>query len=76
MGVMACSRNGCDNILCDHYSGTFGYICRECKNELTETRGSTTIGEFMKTPKHDEYQWSDKYAWGNYVDNTFRGIDN
>lgn len=70
MGVMACSRAGCDNVMCDHHSGTFGYICYECKSELIDTRGTTTIGEFMKTPKL-EYSRDGTYAWESYVDNTF-----
>jgi len=36
MGVLACDRNGCENIMCDIYvSGSF-YVCRECKNEFQE----------------------------------------
>lgn len=36
MGVMECSRNGCDHILCECYSFEYGYICNECKEELKQ----------------------------------------
>lgn len=57
MGVMACVREDCDNILCDRYSLTYGYICNECFHELTEylnARGSINpevIQEFLGLPK-------------------------
>jgi hypothetical protein len=34
MGVMNCSRKGCDNIMCDTYVSEVGYICNECKQEF------------------------------------------
>jgi len=34
MGVLSCSRNGCENIMCDTYVNGVGYICYECKNEF------------------------------------------
>ncbi len=74
MGVMACSRAGCDSIMCDHHSGTFGYICYRCKEELVDTRGTMTIGQFMKTPKDDQ-PLSDPYAWGSYVERIFEEIE-
>lgn len=36
MGVMACSRKGCNHILCDTYISEIGYICGECKQEFKE----------------------------------------
>ena len=30
MGVLACYRNGCTNIMCDRYSHEHGYICYDC----------------------------------------------
>lgn len=50
MGVLACNRNGCDNIMCDHYSDEYGYICSECLNEL-KNKPFTEIRSFMKSPK-------------------------
>lgn len=32
MGVLACNRLGCESIMCDFYSGEFGYICYHCIN--------------------------------------------
>lgn len=36
MGVMECSRNGCDHILCECYSHTYGYLCYDCLCELKQ----------------------------------------
>lgn len=33
-GVLACDRRGCDNIMCDIYVPSVGYVCWECKNEF------------------------------------------
>lgn len=74
MGVMSCSRANCDNVMCDYHSGTFGYICYSCKDELIDTRGTVTIGEFMRTPKQ-EYKRDDSYAWESYIDRTFERIE-
>ena len=49
MGVKRCSRNGCEEIMCDRCSSRFGYICGGCFNELVD-RGLLTldgIREFM-----------------------------
>lgn len=35
MGVMNCSRNNCDNILCNTYVNDIGYICDSCKEEFS-----------------------------------------
>ena len=34
MGVMSCSRKNCDNIMCDTYISSVGYICNECQKEF------------------------------------------
>ena len=41
MGVLACDRRGCDNIMCDTYIPTVGYICNECKEEFIGTTEHT-----------------------------------
>jgi hypothetical protein len=46
MGVMPCSRKGCENILCSKYSTKYGYICDSCFAELMNTLVS--IGYFMR----------------------------
>lgn len=55
MGVMACDRLGCTNILCEMYSHNHGYICKECHNEMLEKLGKTTttdaINKFMASEK-------------------------
>jgi len=61
MGVLACFRKGCQNIMCDRYSSTYGYICHECFEELIEAykergRGVNItidgfIAQFMESKK-------------------------
>lgn len=46
MGVMNCSRKGCDNIMCDRYSIKYGYICHDCFAELLNS--DKKISKFMK----------------------------
>ena len=36
MGVMSCSKYGCDGIMCNRYSDEIGYICSECFSDLKE----------------------------------------
>lgn len=35
MGVMQCHRKGCENIMCDTYINSVGYICSDCKYEFS-----------------------------------------
>jgi hypothetical protein len=49
MGVLACDRSGCENIMCDKYSIDLGYICWECYNELVSSGGNPK--EFMDSTK-------------------------
>jgi len=51
MGVMACDRTGCDNVMCDRYSNRLGYICCECFDELVNLGITANVEEFMDTPK-------------------------
>lgn len=34
MGVLACSRKGCENIMCDTYVPEVGYVCKSCQQEF------------------------------------------
>lgn len=64
MGVLACDRKGCKNIMCDRYSPKYGYICWECFNELLEVHSSVTIAEFMESEKGSyNYKESDEYIY-------------
>ncbi len=36
MGVLPCSRKNCDNIMCDTYITSIGYVCYECQSEFKE----------------------------------------
>lgn len=55
MGVKYCMRKGCENIMCERWSPTYGHICEECFNELLDTDG-LTIEEFMRTSKEEIYE--------------------
>ncbi len=61
MGVLACDRCGCGNIMCDRLSHFHGYICNECFSELCESGMQpqdfmdSTKGEL--TPKRDLTNW-------------------
>jgi len=34
MGVKACARRNCTQIMCDRYSPEHGYICEDCFEEM------------------------------------------
>lgn len=42
MGVLSCSRSNCENIMCDTYIPTMGYICNECKEEFEGLMGTNS----------------------------------
>ena len=65
MGVLACDRQGCENIMCDYYSHTHGYLCYSCLNELK----ATTILQFMSSPASTGGR---SYEWENYVESEFK----
>ena len=50
MGVLACNKNQCENIMCDRYSYEYGYLCWECFEELCDTR-PLDIRAWMGYPK-------------------------
>lgn len=69
MGVLACDRNGCDNIMCDFTSYERGeYLCWECKQELI-AKGFCDIDEFMGNNKRPD---NSSEAWEEYVNKVFK----
>lgn len=68
MGVLACDRKGCDNIMCDNISHERNeYLCWQCKQELKD-KGFCDIDAFMNSePKRGE----SSEAWEKYVDELF-----
>jgi hypothetical protein len=68
MGVLACDRKGCENIMCDFLSHEHGYLCWECKDELI-ARGPCNVHAFMETPRR-EYKMS--IDWQGDVDKEFK----
>lgn len=55
MGVLNCSRNGCENIMCDRYSYKYGYICGDCFEELVNSR-TLDIQGFMNSEKREQIE--------------------
>jgi hypothetical protein len=48
MGVMACDRKNCDNVMCDRISDERQeYLCWECFDELVHLGPSTDLDKFM-----------------------------
>ena len=74
MSVMPCSREGCDTVLCERWSNSFGYICYTCFTELVASGVGTDIETFMasasKLPpeiRPDPYQHFDAVFRGSWV---------
>ena len=68
MGVLACNRVGCENIMCDNVSHEYGYLCGSCKQELI-ARGECRIEDFMYSEKKSVGESSD---WEDHVNEVFR----
>lgn len=68
MGVLSCNRAGCQNVMCDNISHTYGYLCYECKQELLDG-GIQDIEQFMGTKRKKELPYID---WYNFVCNEFK----
>jgi hypothetical protein len=61
MGVMTCSRKYCNNIMCDTYISSVGYVCRDCQSEFkiflqvnqsnpqTDVEIENALKDFMET---------------------------
>lgn len=69
MGVVACSRVGCDNIMCDFVSHEHGYLCYWCRKELIE-RGPCDIQDFLGAP-NPSYE-NIKLYWESIVKREFK----
>jgi hypothetical protein len=69
MSVLRCTRNGCENIMCDRYSYNYGYICNECFEELKLSKMS--IDHFMLSVKRGVGRFiKDQYS--EYLENEFK----
>jgi len=67
MSVLECSRNGCDHIMCDRHSSTYGYICDNCFNELVSLGPRVDIAEFMNSPASNEFERDAAEAYFNAI---------
>lgn len=68
MSVLACSRNGCENIMCDRYSSTYGYLCDSCFDELVRLSADANVDEFVSSAadetnsERESYdKWNDEF---------------
>jgi len=66
MGVISCSRKGCDGIMCDRNSPTHGNICSDCFDELVATGPTTDIETFMNSEKKPDTK-DEAFARYDYV---------
>lgn len=51
MGVLACDRKNCENIMCDRYSSEHGHLCWECFEKLCHRDFYINIENFMNCSK-------------------------
>ena len=80
MGVLACSRKECDNIMCRTYITSVGYICDDCQIEfkdylkskgivpMTEHGIISSLKIFLHTT--EEYNYIESNY--DYLDNFFK----
>lgn len=68
MSVLECDRRGCDEIMCEHYSHEYGYLCNRCLIELIEV-GPVDIDIWMNTTKKNDDPWLSD--WSGHVRNKF-----
>lgn len=53
MGVLACNRADCENIMCNRYSPKHGYICDDCFEELINSPTYQSVTDFMESHKEE-----------------------
>lgn len=68
MGVLPCSRFGCENIMCDRYSILYGYLCEECFNEIVEANPEN-IDLFLSLPRQPKQR--EGVSFYTFFDNLF-----
>lgn len=59
---MTCSRNGCENVMCDRHSSIHGYICHECFDELVKMGPETNVRKFMESEKKESPYMNEEAA--------------
>ncbi len=74
MGVLACDRSGCNNIMCDNLSHTYGYLCRECLEELKDNP-MIDIEDFMGKPRQKYHSVVIQEVWEKMIDEEFQERD-
>lgn len=55
MGVLACGRRDCQNILCERWSDTFRvHLCEYCFDELATVYPKVSVTDFLLSSVHDQ----------------------
>lgn len=64
MGVMACYRADCENVMCERYSSQYGYICSGCFTELVHKGAGADVAAFMASDRNQDTEEAD-FAYFN-----------
>jgi hypothetical protein len=69
MGVIACDRGNCQNIMCDRHSGGYGNLCSDCFDELVRLGVKTDIAQFMESdvPKDRQEEEAAAFYYFNRI---------
>lgn len=60
MGVLACDRNGCDQIMCDTCIEGRWYVCPDCQSEFRSIIGQSPIQRAEMLAKFESFMQSEK----------------
>jgi len=80
MGVLSCSRDGCDNIMCRTYVYGIGYVCDECQDQFkqylkskhTSIHSNHDIEEELKNfLEIDKDNFEPRHDFDNQIDTFF-----
>lgn len=72
---MSCYRKACDNIMCDTYIPSIGYICNECQSEFKlylNENGINLRSQYELTDELNKFMDTEK---GRYTDDEPNIID-
>lgn len=70
---MSCSRNGCNNIMCDTYVDGVGYICYRCQSQFKEYILEWNI--YVTTDNEARERLKDFMITEASTDNTSKALD-
>ena len=57
-----CDRKDCENVCCDNYSPTFGYLCNECFQEMKKSgKDIQTFMNSSKVNKENNFNYDEEF---------------